>query len=132
MFVELVKKYDDFSEEELEKDNDELEEGELGVKYFDKFPTISELAYRIVKFTNRADEIAYMMPYKIDQFKSLSNMEKEYKQLVYYRNEEDKMRGVDYVMNKILGFYKECLELGPEYLTGLDESSSSVRDEGVT
>ncbi|GJT12736.1 hypothetical protein Tco_0859778 [Tanacetum coccineum] len=39
---------------------------------------------------------------------------------VYLRNEEDKRRGVDYVMSKILGFYKECLELGPEYVTGLD------------
>ncbi|GJT60866.1 putative reverse transcriptase domain-containing protein [Tanacetum coccineum] len=39
------------------------------------------------------------------------------------RNEEDKRRGVDYVISKILGFYKECLELGPEYLTG-------VADEG--
>ncbi|GKD76548.1 hypothetical protein Tco_1339169, partial [Tanacetum coccineum] len=33
---------------------------------------------------------------------------------VYFRNEEDKRRGVDYVMSKILGFYKECLELRPE------------------
>ncbi|GKC32103.1 hypothetical protein Tco_1039397 [Tanacetum coccineum] len=49
------------------------------------------------------------------------------------RNEEDKRRGVDYVMNKILGFYKECLELGPEYLTGLEGSgSSSSASEGVT
>ncbi|GJZ57104.1 hypothetical protein Tco_0612598 [Tanacetum coccineum] len=37
------------------------------------------------------------------------------------RNEEDKRKGVDYVMSKILGFYKECLELGPEYVTGLDD-----------
>ncbi|GKB17409.1 hypothetical protein Tco_0851332 [Tanacetum coccineum] len=42
------------------------------------------------------------------------------------RNEKEKRRGVDYVMNKILGIYKQCLELGPEYLTGLDGSSSSV------
>ncbi|GKE34594.1 hypothetical protein Tco_1453916 [Tanacetum coccineum] len=40
---------------------------------------------------------------------------------VYLRNKEDKRRGVDYVMSKILGFYKECLELGPEYVTGLDD-----------
>ncbi|GJW96346.1 hypothetical protein Tco_0178154 [Tanacetum coccineum] len=25
-----------------------------------------------------------------------------------------------YVMSKILGFYKECLELGPEYATRMD------------
>ncbi|GKA02696.1 hypothetical protein Tco_0675477 [Tanacetum coccineum] len=37
------------------------------------------------------------------------------------RNKEDKRREVEYVMSKILGFYKECLELGPEYLTGMDD-----------
>nr|GEV20739.1 hypothetical protein [Tanacetum cinerariifolium] len=42
------------------------------------------------------------------------------------RNEEDKRRGVDYVMSKILVFYKECMELGPEYLSGLED------EEGVT
>ncbi|GJT35102.1 hypothetical protein Tco_0925521 [Tanacetum coccineum] len=81
----------------------------------------------IVKFTNGTDEIAYMMPHKIEQFKSLSNMEKEHKQSVDCRNEEDRRRGVDYVMNNILGFYKECLEIGPEYLTGLDGSRTSER-----
>ncbi|GJZ50062.1 hypothetical protein Tco_0604252 [Tanacetum coccineum] len=40
---------------------------------------------------------------------------------VYLRNEEDKRRGVEYVMSKILGFYKECLELGPEYLNGMGD-----------
>ncbi|GKD51390.1 hypothetical protein Tco_1280366, partial [Tanacetum coccineum] len=34
---------------------------------------------------------------------------------------EDKRRGVEYVMSKILRFYKECLELGPEYVTGMDD-----------
>ncbi|GJY38779.1 hypothetical protein Tco_0425143 [Tanacetum coccineum] len=53
-------------------------------------------------------------------------MEKEHRQSVYFRNEEDKRRGVDYVMSKILGFFKECLELGSEYLTGLEE----IRTEG--
>ncbi|GKA95882.1 zinc finger, CCHC-type containing protein [Tanacetum coccineum] len=43
------------------------------------------------------------------------------------KNEEDKRRGVEYVMSKILGFYKECLELGPEYLTGVaDEGEINV------
>ncbi|GKA04850.1 hypothetical protein Tco_0683970 [Tanacetum coccineum] len=42
-------------------------------------------------------------------------------ELTYHRNEDDKRRGVKYVMSKILGFYKECLELGPEYLTGMDD-----------
>ncbi|GKB15813.1 hypothetical protein Tco_0849736 [Tanacetum coccineum] len=30
-------------------------------------------------------------------------------------------RGVEYIMSKILGFYKECLELGPEYVTRMDD-----------
>ncbi|GJY88452.1 retrotransposon ORF1 [Tanacetum coccineum] len=72
----------------------------------------------VVKFTNRHEEIAYKMPYKIDQYNTLLDFEKEHAKLVYFRNKEDKRRGVEYVMNKILGFYKECLELGPEYLLG--------------
>ncbi|GJU51150.1 hypothetical protein Tco_1220705 [Tanacetum coccineum] len=77
----------------------------------------------VVKFTDGINEIAYKMPHKIEQYNSLSNLEKEHTKLVYLRNEEDKRRGVEYVMSKILKFYKEYLELGPEYLTG-------VADEG--
>ncbi|GKA51342.1 hypothetical protein Tco_0744538 [Tanacetum coccineum] len=77
----------------------------------------------VVKFTNGTDEIAYKMPNKIEQYNSLSDLEKEHTKSVYFRNEEDKRRGVEYVMRKILRFYKECLELGPEYLT-------RIADEG--
>ncbi|GJX54511.1 hypothetical protein Tco_0282880 [Tanacetum coccineum] len=73
----------------------------------------------VVRFTNETNEIAYKMPHKIEQHNSLSDSKKEHTKLVYLRNEEDKRRGVEYVMSKILGFYKECLELGPEYLTGV-------------
>ncbi|GJR69704.1 hypothetical protein Tco_0015769 [Tanacetum coccineum] len=41
---------------------------------------------------------------------------------------DNKVRGVEYVINKILGFFKEYLELGPEYLIGLEEGE--VSDEG--
>ncbi|GJU31922.1 hypothetical protein Tco_1175511 [Tanacetum coccineum] len=72
----------------------------------------------VVRFTNRNDEVSYKMPHKIEQYNSLSDLEKEHTKSDYLRNDEDKRRGVEYVMSKILGFYKECLELGPEYLTG--------------
>nr|GEW60085.1 hypothetical protein [Tanacetum cinerariifolium] len=75
----------------------------------------------VVRFTNEFEEITYKMPHKIEQYNSLSYLEKEHTKPVYFRNEEDKRRGVDYVMIKILGFYKECVELGPGYLTGLEE-----------
>ncbi|GJZ39256.1 hypothetical protein Tco_0585819 [Tanacetum coccineum] len=75
----------------------------------------------VVRFTNGNNEVAYKMPHKIEQYDSLSDLEKEHTKSVYLRNEEDKRRGVEYVMSKILGFYKECLELGPEYLTGMDD-----------
>ncbi|GJZ41773.1 MAK10-like protein [Tanacetum coccineum] len=75
----------------------------------------------VVRFIKGTDEVAYKMPHKIEQYDSLSNLEKEHTKSVYLRNDEDKRRGVEYVMNKILGFYKECLELGPEYLTGMDD-----------
>ncbi|GJZ53393.1 hypothetical protein Tco_0608278 [Tanacetum coccineum] len=42
-------------------------------------------------------------------------------------NKEDKSRGVEYIMNKILGFYKECLELGPEYATGMDDEGEVTK-----
>ncbi|GJS25600.1 hypothetical protein Tco_0454232 [Tanacetum coccineum] len=45
------------------------------------------------------------------------DLERKHTKSVYLRNEEDKRRGVEYVMSKILGFYKECIELGPGYLT---------------
>ncbi|GJR97955.1 hypothetical protein Tco_0270129 [Tanacetum coccineum] len=75
----------------------------------------------VVRFTNGNDEVAYKMPHKIEQYNSLSSLEKEHTKSVYLRNKEDKRRGVEYVMIKILGFYKECLELGPEYLTGMKD-----------
>ncbi|GKA50297.1 hypothetical protein Tco_0743370 [Tanacetum coccineum] len=75
----------------------------------------------VVRFINGTDEVAYKMPYKIEQYDSLSDLKKEHTKLVYLRNEEDKRRGVEYVMSKILGIYKECLELGPEYLRGMDD-----------
>ncbi|GKB03040.1 hypothetical protein Tco_0831129 [Tanacetum coccineum] len=75
----------------------------------------------VVRFTNGTDKVTYKMPHMIEQYKSLSDLEKEHTKSVYLRNEEDKRRGVEYVMSKILGFYKECLELGPEYATEMDD-----------
>ncbi|GJX50980.1 retrotransposon ORF1 [Tanacetum coccineum] len=95
----------------------------LGMPFVEISNMTHDLSPGVVKFTDEINEIAYKMPYKIEQYNSLSDLEKEHTKLVYLRNEEDKRRGVEYVMSKILGFYKECLELGHEYLTG-------VADEG--
>ncbi|GKD96551.1 hypothetical protein Tco_1380448, partial [Tanacetum coccineum] len=81
----------------------------------------------VVRFTNGTDEVAYKMPYMIEKYNSLSDLEKEHMKSVYLRNEKDKRRGVEYVMSKILGFYKECLELGPEYVTGMDDEGEVTR-----
>nr|GEY41734.1 MAK10-like protein [Tanacetum cinerariifolium] len=81
----------------------------------------STIVHGVVRFANRSDEVAYKMPQKIEQYNSLSDLEKEHTMLVYLRREEDKRRGVEYVMSKILGFYKECLELRPDYATGMDD-----------
>jgi hypothetical protein len=86
----------------------------------------------IVRFKDENDEIAYQMPYKIEQFRLLSNLEKEHKQVVYYRNDEDRRRGVDYVMSRIFGFYKECLQLGPEYKTKIEDDLDNVTNDEVT
>ncbi|GJR71710.1 hypothetical protein Tco_0084075 [Tanacetum coccineum] len=98
----------------------------LGKPFVEVSNMTHDLSLGVVRFTNGTEEIAYKMPHKIEQYNSLSDLEKEHMKSVYFRNEEDKRRGVDYVMSKILGFYKGCLELGPEYLTGLKD------EEGVT
>ncbi|GJY41007.1 MAK10-like protein [Tanacetum coccineum] len=81
----------------------------------------------VVRFTNGTDEVAYKMHHKIEQYNSLSDLEKEHTKSVYLRNEEDKRRGVEYVMSKILGFYKECLELGSEYVIGMDDEGEVTK-----
>ena len=85
----------------------------------------------IVRFKEENDEIAYQMPYKIEQYRLLSNIEKEHKQAVY-RNDEDRHRGVEYVMNRILGFYKECLQLGLEYKTNIGDDLENETNDEVT
>ncbi|GJX92107.1 hypothetical protein Tco_0345433 [Tanacetum coccineum] len=93
----------------------------LGKPFIEVSNMTHDLSSGVVRFTNEPEGIAYNMPYKIEQYNSLSDLEKEHTKSVYFRNEEDKRRRVDYLMSKILGFYKECLELGPEYLTGLED-----------
>ncbi|GKB16976.1 MAK10-like protein [Tanacetum coccineum] len=75
----------------------------------------------VVRFINGTVNSTYKMPHKIEQYDSLSDLEKEHTKSAYLRNDEDKRRGVEYVMSKIIGFYKECLELGPEYLRRMDD-----------
>ncbi|GJV66435.1 hypothetical protein Tco_1477263, partial [Tanacetum coccineum] len=93
----------------------------LGKPFVEISNMTHDLSLGVVRFTNGINEIAYKMSHKIERYNSLSYLEKLRTKSVYFRNEEDKRRGVDYVMSKILGFYKECLELGPEYLIGLKD-----------
>ncbi|GJU56113.1 hypothetical protein Tco_1229827 [Tanacetum coccineum] len=93
----------------------------LGRPFIEISNMTHDLLEGVVRFANGDDAVTYKIPQKIEQYNSLSNLEKEHTKSVYLRNEEDKRRGVDYVMSKILGFYKECLELGTEYVSGLDD-----------
>ncbi|GJS61706.1 hypothetical protein Tco_0656490 [Tanacetum coccineum] len=63
----------------------------------------------------RLSQVVLGMP-----FVDISNMTHDPPEGVV-RNDEDRRRGVECVMSKILGFYKECLELRPEYVTGMDD-----------
>ncbi|GJS42931.1 retrotransposon ORF1 [Tanacetum coccineum] len=89
----------------------------LGKPFVEASNMTYDLSLGLVKFTYGTNEISYKMPHKIDQYNSLSDLEKEHTKSVYLRNEVDKKKGVEYVMNN----YKECLELGTEYLTGLED-----------
>ena len=104
----------------------------LGKPFVEVSRMIHDPTLGIVRFKDETDEVNYQMPYKIEQFQHLSNFENELKQAVYYRNDEDRRRGVVYVMRKILGFYKECLELGPEYKTSIEDDVETGTNTGVT
>ncbi|GJX27391.1 hypothetical protein Tco_0233687 [Tanacetum coccineum] len=108
--------------------------GFLGKPFVELSGMTYDSSLGVVRFTNGNEEIAYKMSHKIEQYDSLSNDEKENMKSIYLRNDEDKKKGVEYIMNKILGFYKECLELGPEYRTSQDESSGGTSENqgGVT
>nr|GEY71393.1 retrotransposon Orf1 [Tanacetum cinerariifolium] len=93
----------------------------LGRPFIEVSNMTHDLLEVLVRFTNKNDEVSYKMPNKIEQYSSLSSLENEHTKSVYLGNEEDNRRGVDYVTSKILGFYKECLELGPKHVTGLDD-----------
>ncbi|GKE11176.1 hypothetical protein Tco_1414727 [Tanacetum coccineum] len=100
--------------------------------YVIDFMTIEDISSIIdLRFTNETDEIAYKMPHKIEQYDSLSDLEREPAKSVYLRNEEDNKRWVEYVMSKVLGFYKECLDLGTEYVIGTADEGE-VTKEHVT
>ncbi|GJT59889.1 retrovirus-related pol polyprotein from transposon TNT 1-94 [Tanacetum coccineum] len=87
------------------------------------FVEISNMTYDppegVVRFTNGTDEITYKIPYKIEQYNSLSDLEREHTKSVYLKNEEDKRRGVEYVMSKILGFFNIMFRAWTNMATGL-------------
>ncbi|GJR01940.1 hypothetical protein Tco_0524924 [Tanacetum coccineum] len=80
----------------------------LGKPFVEVSNMTYDLSLGIVKFTNKIEEIAYNIPHKIEQYDSLSDMEKENTKSVYFRNEKDKRKGVEHVMDKIL-VIMECL-----------------------
>ncbi|GKA04288.1 hypothetical protein Tco_0677069 [Tanacetum coccineum] len=125
VFIEIIPKDDNSHREGPEARvliiDPRLSQVVLGRPFIEISNMTHNLPEGVVRFTNENNEVPYKMPHKIEQYNSLSNLEKEHAKSVYLRNEEDKKRGVDYVMSKILGFYKECLELGPEYVTGMDD-----------
>nr|GEX86128.1 protein kinase-like domain, concanavalin A-like lectin/glucanase domain protein [Tanacetum cinerariifolium] len=145
MFIEIIPKDDNSRKEEPKVEGKEIMRRKLdprknangGVSNFTG--RIEEMHVFVKNFTYivdfmivkdisliidpRLSHIVLRKPFiEIEQYNSLSNLDKEHTKSVYLRNEEDKRRGVEYVMSKILGFYKECLELGPEYLRGMDDN----------
>ncbi|GJR58536.1 hypothetical protein Tco_1500698 [Tanacetum coccineum] len=136
MFIKIIRDDDEPRKEGPNEGEGALME-ELAVEYFDTLPTKDELTYyRYLMNFMIVEDISSIIDPRLSQvvlgrpFIEISNMTHDLPKGVV-RNEEDKRRGVDYVMSKILGFYKECLELGPEYVTGLDDKGE-VTLERVT
>ncbi|GJT02901.1 ribonuclease H-like domain-containing protein [Tanacetum coccineum] len=79
-------------------------------------PSVSFIIEKVLKLNSFFESLGWPSLYPKQIY-----LEKEHTKSVYLRSEEDKRRGVEYVMSKILEFYKECLELGPEYVTRMDD-----------
>ncbi|GKC12065.1 hypothetical protein Tco_1008847 [Tanacetum coccineum] len=124
-------KYDDSSEEELEEDENVVIGGSEIMRKQLEPRKDSEGIRGIRNFTRRikgmhifVGNFTYVLDFMIiGDISSIIDprLSQVHMKSVYLRNEEDKRKGVEYVMSKILGFYKECLEPGPEYLTGLED-----------
>ncbi|GJU43742.1 hypothetical protein Tco_1201008 [Tanacetum coccineum] len=95
--------------------------------YVIDFMIVEDISSIVDPSYDKINEISYKMPHKIEQHDSLSDLEKEHTKLVYLRSVEDKRRGVEYVMSKILGFYKECLGLRHEYMTGVVDEGGVMK-----
>ncbi|GKC57398.1 hypothetical protein Tco_1084996 [Tanacetum coccineum] len=78
----------------------------LGKPFIEVSNMSYDLSSGVVRFMNEAKEIANKMPHKIDQYNLLSDLEKEDTKFVYFRNEEDKRRGVDYVIRVLYGMFR--------------------------
>ncbi|GKE52659.1 hypothetical protein Tco_1487815, partial [Tanacetum coccineum] len=141
MLIEIIKKNDDSCKDEPEAGED-AEAGELEVMRRKLDPRgdpnrgVSNFIGRIKGMHVFVGNFTYVIDFMIvedissiiDPRLSQVVLEKPFVEIfnmthdppeVVVRNEEDKRRGMEYMMSKILGFYKECLELGPEYATGI-------------
>ncbi|GJX66848.1 hypothetical protein Tco_0302575 [Tanacetum coccineum] len=137
--VSFITKKNDDSHIKEPKVGENAGVGESEVEYFDIFPTRRNFTYFIDFMI--IEDISSIMDPRLSQvvlgrpFVEISNkthdppedLEREHTKSVYLRNEENKRRGVEYVMIKILGFYKECLELGPEYVTGITDKGGVTK-----
>ncbi|GKB65654.1 hypothetical protein Tco_0921840, partial [Tanacetum coccineum] len=113
MFVEIIKKNDDSHKEEPEVGNftyvieiiivedissiidPRLSQVVLGNRFVEISNMTHDPPEGVVRFTNGTDEIAYKIPHKIEQYNSLSDLEREHTKSVYLGNKEDKRRGVE-------------------------------------
>ncbi|GKB06617.1 hypothetical protein Tco_0834850 [Tanacetum coccineum] len=109
MFIKIVPKDDNSRKEEPEAGEQEfhidprLSQVVLGKPFVEISNMTHDPPEGVVRFINGTDEVSYKMPHKIEQYNSLSDLEKEHTKSVYLRNEEDKRRGVElYLMRRSL------------------------------
>ncbi|GJV00447.1 hypothetical protein Tco_1329717 [Tanacetum coccineum] len=77
--------------------------------------------YGLMTFTDRIKEITFKTPYKDPERGELSSKGHDLLSSKVILSEDDYDRGCKMPSDLEDGFYKECLELGPEYVTGMDD-----------
>ncbi|GKA58427.1 hypothetical protein Tco_0757615 [Tanacetum coccineum] len=87
-------------------------------------------SFGIVRLTNGNEEITYKMPHKIEQYDSLSNDEKENMKSVYLRKDEDKKKGVEYIMrNDVMKEFSDRVWTSRGWPSRIMETASGLVEE---
>lgn len=87
----------------------------FGKPFVDESRLVYDEENGTIRFGNKTNRITYRMPNRMKEFRFVPRFDMDNISAFEDINEEDKVKGMDYVYEKKSLFYKDCLALGPKY-----------------